>query len=75
MAESLSIVGEKETELLGPSPAPLFKIKDRFRYQLIFKGINLQQYAGIIRDVVWRFSQETGEEIRITVDFNPMMML
>jgi primosomal protein N' (replication factor Y) len=75
LAESLSILEKKETELLGPSPAPLFKIKDRFRYQLIFKGTGLQQYAGIIRDVVWKFSQETGEEIRVTVDFNPMMML
>jgi primosomal protein N' (replication factor Y) len=75
LAESLSSSGQGEAELLGPSPAPLLKIKDRFRYHLIYKGINLQKYTEVIRDVVWNFTKETGEEIRVTVDFNPMMML
>ena len=52
-------------------PAPLFKIKDRFRYHLIYKGTNLQKYAKLIRETIWDFSLTSGKEIRITVDFDP----
>ncbi|RJX29340.1 MAG: primosomal protein N' [Dethiobacter sp.] len=75
LAESLPSSGQGEAELLGPSPAPLFKIKERFRYHLIYKGFNLLKYSEIIRDAVWNFTKETGEDIRVTVDFNPLMML
>ena len=75
LMENLTVTGELEADLLGPSPAPIFKIKDRFRYHLIFKGINLQKYTEIIRKTVWHFSKETGRDLRVTVDFDPMMML
>ncbi len=62
-------------EILGPFPAPLPKIKNHYRHQILFKGENLQQYNDIIREVVWGFRIEIGSSLRVTVDFNPMIML
>lgn len=74
-AGSLAGPESPAVELLGPVPAPLFRTKDRFRYHLIFKGTDLQRYTAMIRETVWSFSPETKEDVRITVDFNPLMML
>ncbi|NMB41636.1 MAG: primosomal protein N' [Firmicutes bacterium] len=75
LTENLTVAKHSGVELMGPSPAPLFKIKDRFRYHLIYKGTNLQKYAKLIRETIWDFSLTSGKEIRITVDFDPLVML
>jgi len=75
LKKGLSDSSGGKIEILGPMPAPIFKIKDRFRFQLILKGAHLQRYAELIREVVWSISLEAGEDVRVTVDFNPMMMI
>jgi primosomal protein N' (replication factor Y) len=67
--------GHDGGEILGPFPAPLPKIKDYYRFQILLKGENLQRYNSIIRKLIWDFRIETGGNTRVTVDFNPMIML
>ncbi len=62
-------------ELLGPFPAPIKKINGRFRYQLLYKGANLGLKCEIIRGIVWDYKKEIRGDIRVAVDFNPLMML
>jgi primosomal protein N' (replication factor Y) len=62
-------------EMVGPFPAPLQKVKGHYRYHILLKGENLQQYGEIIRETVWNFRIEMGTSIRVIVDFNPSMML
>jgi len=64
---------EKE-ELMGPTAAPLQKVRDYYRFQLLLKGDHLEERAPIIRDVVWELRGKL-KDTRIAVDFNPMMML
>ncbi len=62
-------------ELLGPSPAPIKRVKGYFRYLLVYKGEDLQEKNSYIRETIWNFRQELAVGIRVTVDFNPIMML
>ena len=68
--------GEEGVEgFLGPSPAPLQRIEDRFRYHLLYKGFDLQKYGTVIRETVWDFTRRVGEDTWVTVDFNPLKVL
>lgn len=61
-------------QLLGPAPAPLQKIRDLYRYQILFKVKQPELYSLLIREIVWGL--RSGQKgTRITVDLNPMMML
>ncbi len=63
-------------ELLGPATAPLYRIKGYYRNHLILKDKSLQEINEVVRDVVWKFRQSSlGQKVRLTVDFNPMVML
>lgn len=75
VAAGLPLAGEEKGEFLGPSPAPLHRIKGRFRYHLLYKGLDLGRYRARIREVVWAFTNEVKSDTWVTVDFNPLKML
>lgn len=66
---------DKGEELLGPSPAPVRRVKGFFRYHLAYKGEDLQIKNDFIRETVWNFRKGLTGDIRVTVDFNPLMVL
>ena len=69
---------EKEGFTLSESfPAPLKKKEGYFRFHIVLKGVDLHRFAEIVREVIWTFRKELKlkEDVRITVDFNPQMML
>jgi len=62
-----------ETEMLGPSPAPLYQIKGRYRWHLLFKGErigSLQRLGRSLMEEGRGFSGVTTE-----VDVDPLSML
>ena len=61
--------------LSEPFPAPLQKKEGDYRYHLVLKGDNLYGFAEQIREIVWNFRKNLKEDVRVTVDFNPQMML
>ncbi|MEW5921796.1 MAG: primosomal protein N' [Bacillota bacterium] len=72
LEKEITLTGPEE--LLGPAPAPLQKIRDLYRFQILFKGKHLETHNQIIREIVWELRGKL-KDTRITVDFNPMMML
>ncbi len=65
-----------EAELLGPAQAPLYRLKTVYRVQLILKGERLAAAAPRLRRVMHSFRQEKyAAPVRLTVDFNPQMVL
>lgn len=66
---------EEKEEFLGPSPAPLQKIEDRFRYHLLYRGPDLGKYEAVIRETVWEFTRHVSVDTWVTVDFNPLKVL
>lgn len=61
-------------EMLGPAEAPLKKVRDYYRFHLLIKGEQLEKHAPAIREIVLKLRTKL-KNARITVDFNPMMML
>jgi primosomal protein N' (replication factor Y) len=61
-------------EVLGPAPAPLARLRDQWRFQLLAKGAD----ADAVRSVARALSLAIGEisaPLRATLDPNPIHML
>ena len=62
--------------LLGPAPAPLYRLKHQYRLQIILKGKDLENIAPAIKTIMKDYRRRRPPwEARLTVDFNPMVML
>jgi primosomal protein N' (replication factor Y) len=63
-------------EILGPVPAPIARIKGRYRWHMLLKGENLRilhEAAGLIQEAGKRFLKGTG--VQIILDVDPVDML
>ncbi|MGI5997349.1 MAG: primosomal protein N' [Lutispora sp.] len=65
---------KKDIEIWGPSPAPLSRINNRHRWQLVLKADKENKLLELIKDF---YSSNTLNlsEIGISVDINPLSML
>lgn len=62
--------------LLGPAPAPLYRLKYHYRLQIILKGKNLAGLAPLIKQFMRDYRRHRPPwKVRLTVDFNPLVML
>ncbi|MBI5664719.1 MAG: primosomal protein N' [Nitrospirae bacterium] len=69
----LSQTGKGGIEILGPSPAPIEKIKNLWRWHIILKGKNakaLRQTAAVILEKI-----RDVKEVKIDIDVDPINML
>lgn len=77
LSELLKIEIDKKglpVEVLGPSQAPLFFLKGRYRYHFTLRGQDLNQ----IRDLAWIIRNESRKlspEPRIIIDIEPQSLL
>lgn len=63
--------GNTEVDILGPAPAVIPRIKNRFRWQVSVKGKRLDALRQFLHEGVRRFSQNpssTGVQLNIEVD-------
>ncbi len=60
-------------EILGPSPAPLYRIKGRYRWQLLFKGERVAVLQRLSRSLMAEGKELTG--VRVEVDVDPVTLL
>lgn len=68
--------GQKGLEILGPAPAPLPKIKNQYRWQLLIKTKSILGTSGLIRKLLEE--EKTSKQntaVRITIDVDPVDML
>jgi primosomal protein N' (replication factor Y) len=68
--------GEGFCRILGPVPAPLHKIRNRYRYHLLVKARPLERAAGPLREhleELGRFVRQSN--CRLNIDVNPMSLL
>ncbi|TYB89343.1 MAG: hypothetical protein FXF54_09805 [Kosmotoga sp.] len=59
ISKKINEVKSSETITLGPSPAPIFKIKNRYRYSLIIKTPNVS-----VIQVLGRIARENFEVLK-----------
>jgi primosomal protein N' (replication factor Y) len=62
-----------EVEILGPSPAPLYQIKGRYRWQLLLKGKKVAILQRLSRSLIQK--GRGLKEVRVEVDVDPLSML
>jgi len=68
--------GTRGVTCLGPSPAPLARVKGRYRWQLLLKGESRGELHGVARTLLaWTRTRVSSRRVRITVDVDPQSFL
>ena len=65
-----------EPEILGPAPAPLTRLRDKYRWQLLLKGKKLET----LHTFLYRFEREISSlskagRVKISIDVDPEYMM
>ncbi|MCX7977582.1 MAG: primosomal protein N', partial [Bdellovibrionaceae bacterium] len=63
-----------EVEIVGPSQAPIFKLRNTFRYQLLLKGIKPQTLNHFVRQLLSDQSW-LPRRVRVVIDVDPYSSL
>jgi primosomal protein N' (replication factor Y) len=63
----------KGDEALGPSPAPIFKVRGLFRFQLLLKGDSIDALRKAVVDSLQKVV--LLPRVRVTVDVDPVSMM
>jgi len=81
----MPVIPPREGELLGPAPAPLAKLKGRYRYHLTLKTASLEKLADGLREALAAYDSFRGsyckragiprDDISLAVDVDPMTLL
>ncbi len=69
--------GDATVEVLGPAPAPIARLRDRFRFQLLVKGCDEKRVlaAGRALARAGRDAEHESRGLRVAVDPSPVSML
>lgn len=62
-----TFAGSDRIDVLGPAEAPIEKLKGRYRWQLLLKGMNVRSLHGAVREILAQ-NRERGVDIRVDVD-------
>ncbi len=63
-------------EILGPSPAPLVKLKGRYRYQMLIKGKHVNFLHRFARELAERMKKQwAGRKINLSIDVDPISVM
>lgn len=64
-----------DREILGPSPAPITKIKGNHRWQIILKFKDWRRRDLILTKIIKEYYPESDDEVQINIDVDPFKML
>jgi primosomal protein N' (replication factor Y) len=66
----------KVIEILGPSPAPLVKLKGKYRYQMLLKGTQANLLHRFARELAERMKRQwAGRKITFSIDVDPISVM
>ena len=60
-------------EILGPAPSPIYRLRNRFRRQILLKGANRNDLHRLL--AAWRQQGMVASTVRISVDIDPVDMM
>ena len=67
---------QKTVQLLGPVTAPISRIRDRYRWQLLLKGTQVDHLHEVAEMLRQKAAQEiSGKSVRLILDVDPVNML
>lgn len=73
---SLTENQNEQPQILGPAPAAIEKLKDRYRYHMLIKASSAKLLSELAQSLqLWKLSQKTQKQFRLVVDIDPLDML
>lgn len=66
---------KKLIEILGPAPAPLALLRDRFRYQVLLKGFDIVAMHHLCDQLLGERTKLCPQAVRLSVDVDPENMM
>ena len=68
------MIKKNTVEIYGPFKAPLYKIQNRFRYQIFIKG-NREAILNLKKDIEKALTEFKEKNIRVAIDVDPVNLL
>lgn len=62
-------------EILGPAPAPMVKLKGKYRWRCLIKGREVKKLQAAIREILNKWDEIQKEGVRLEVDVDPQNLL
>ena len=67
---------KSQPEILGPAPAPLMRLRDKYRWQILLKGDNLELLHGFLNNLEAEIgSHGKAGKVKIYIDVDPEYMM
>ena len=63
----------KTVEILGPSPAPVTKVKDNYRWHIVVKAINIEYLQQVLTSI--KDEPRRSKKVQTVIDVDAYMML
>ncbi|MEE8143546.1 MAG: primosomal protein N', partial [Planctomycetota bacterium] len=70
--ETLDVARSPDLVILGPAPAPLARLRGRYRYHLILKSLQRRSLHDLAEPIAW---ESYGGATRVMVDVDPQSLL
>jgi len=58
-------------KVLGPSPASILKVDNKFRYKIIIKCCNSKNFRTLMRNALLSFNAKNSKNVLMFIDINP----
>src|SRR5699024_586873 len=66
----------ERTVILGPTPSPITRVKDRYRYQCMIKYKQEPELGNLIRKIIQQFDSDIRkDDLLIKVDMQPYQLM
>ncbi|WP_077326092.1 primosomal protein N' [Virgibacillus siamensis] len=76
IAQLLQQYMEDNTVVLGPTPSPITRMKDRYRYQCMIKYKNEPNLRKIIKKIIRQYDEDVRKnDLQIHVDMQPYQLM
>ena len=75
LGKILEAKAEEGMEIMGPAPAPLPRLKSRWRWQIILKGNKVHEMRALVKESLTQLKEPASGKVKIYLDIDPMGML
>lgn len=73
--ENAKMMANIQINIMKPLPAPVDKIKNRYRWRIIIKTIMTEKVNEVINQTMSKYYQNTRGKTRVVIDCNPTNMM
>jgi primosomal protein N' (replication factor Y) len=74
LARVARAVAEKKVDVLGPAPAPLARLRNRYRFRVMLRSKDRASLRAVLLEVD-RARAELASEVRSSIDVDPVQLL